>query len=144
MGQPGRAQRLLHGHVHGVELVVASHLLDWRPATHVLEHDEVADKREESFRLEHTPEQHPQLRQAGRRIFAPGYRSPGLEPFAPGADGTDARLHAVGDSERCVGGEERRDLGLISLKLLKRIPDGSVLVCRVLELDDAKRQPVHE
>jgi hypothetical protein len=69
---------------------------------------------------------------------------PGLEPLATGAERADARLHAVGDDERRIRGEERGDLCLIGVKLLERGPDRRVLVGRIFQLDDSERQPVHE
>ena len=57
------AQRLLHRHVDGVELVIAGHLLDERAAAVVLEDDEVADQVEEPALLEHALDHHLQLGQ---------------------------------------------------------------------------------
>ena len=115
-----RAQRLLHRHVHGVELVVARHLLGElarRPS--ILEHDEVAQQIEEAALLEHAFQHHLQLGHAAGGVLAPGDRAPGLEPFLARAERADARLHAVGDDQRRVGSEERRDLRLVGLKLLE-------------------------
>ena len=74
----------------------------------------------------------------------PRDRAPRLEPFLAGAQRADAGLHAVGDDQRGVGGEEGLDLRLVGLELLERRPDRRVLVGRVLELDDGQREPVDE
>ena len=78
----------------------------------------------------------------GERL--PGYCAPGLEPLPPGRKRADACLGPVRDHERLVHGEQRRQLGLVSLKLLPRRPDGGVLVRRVLQLDDAQWQAVDQ
>ena len=70
--------------------------------------------------------------------------APRLEPFAAGAECTDARLDTVGHNQRGIVGEERRDLGLVGLELLKRGPDGRVLVRGVLQLENAKGKAVDE
>ena len=59
----------------------------------------------------------------GGRILAPGDRAPGLEPLLARAERADARLHAVGDDQRRVGREQRRDLRLVGLELLEGRPD---------------------
>ena len=51
---------------------------------------------------------------------------------------------AVGDDQRLVGGEQRRDLRLVGLELVEGAPDGGVLVGGVLQLDDRERQAVDE
>ena len=79
-----------------------------------------------------------------RRVGLTRDRAPGLEPLLAGAERPDAGLHAIGDHERRIGGEERRNLRLIRLQLLEGAPDGRALVGRVLELDYRQRQPVHE
>ena len=58
----GGAQRFLDGHVHGVELVIARHLLGELPAAGVLEHDEVPDEVEKPALLEHALEHDLQFR----------------------------------------------------------------------------------
>ena len=75
---------------------------------------------------------------------SPDDGAPGLEPLAPGGERADARLHAVGDDQQRVGGEQRGDLGLVGLELLEGGPDRGVLVGRVLQLDDRQRQAVDE
>ena len=43
-----------------------------------------------------------------------------------------------------VPGEQRRDLGLVGLQLVEGVPEGRVLVGRVLQFDDGQRQAVDE
>ena len=138
------AQRFLHCHVHRVELMVARHFLRQLTAAFVFEHDEVPQEVEEAAPLEHSPQHNLQLGQASRRVASPRDRAPGLEPFAPRGERPDARLHAVGNDQRGIGGEERRNLRLISLELLIRAPDGGVLVGRILQLDHRERQAVYK
>jgi hypothetical protein len=142
--QLGGPQRLAHGHLHGVELVIARHLLHQPAAALVLEHDEVAQEVEEAPGLEHAFDDHLQLRQVriGEALARDG--APGLEPFAPSAERPHARLHAVGGDQRRIGSEQRGDLGLVGLELVEGRPDRGVLVGRVLELDHRQREPVHE
>ena len=63
-------------------------------------------------------EQHLKLRQArvGQRLARD--RAPRLAPLAAGRQRPDARLQAVRHDERGVEDEQRRDLGLVGLKLL--------------------------
>lgn len=51
----------VHSHPHGVELVVARHLLDEPATTLVLKNDEVADEVKEATLLKDALEQHLQL-----------------------------------------------------------------------------------
>ena len=127
-----------------MELVVAGHLLDQRAAAVVLEHDEVADQRQQPAPVEDTFQQHLKLRQArvGQRLARDG--APRLEPLLPGRQRADARFQAVRHDERGVEREQRRDLRLVGLKLLVRGPDRRVFVGRVIQLDDGERQAVHE
>ena len=53
-----RPERLIHCNPYGVELVVAGHLLDQRPAAVVFKDDEVADEREETARLKDAFQHH--------------------------------------------------------------------------------------
>ena len=69
---------------------------------------------------------------------------PGHEPLFVGGQRADAGVEAVGDDERFVEGEERRDLLLVGLELVEGGPDGGVFVGRVLQLDDGERQAVDE
>ena len=124
--------------------MITGHLLGERAAPVVLEDDEVADEREEPCRCAGAFQHHLQLRHGGIGQPLARDRAPRLEPLPPGGEGTDARLDPVGDDERRVHGEERRQLGLVGLELLPGGPDGRVLVCRVLELDQPERKPVDE
>ncbi len=104
-----------------------------------------AQQVEEAPLLEHALEHDLQLRQMRvGAALSPVDRAPGLEPLPPGGERADARLHAVGDDQQRVVGEERRDLRLVGLELLERRPDRGVLVGRVLELDHRQRQAVDE
>ena len=67
----GRAQSLVHCHLHRVELVIACHLLDQRPAAVVLEHHEVADQRKKSLRFADALQHHLKLGQMGSRPALP-------------------------------------------------------------------------
>ena len=142
--QRGRAQRLPDGGLHGVKLVIPRHLLHQVPAAVILEHDEVAHQRQQPAPGEDAFEQHLKLRQA--RVGQPFARdrAPRLEPLAAGRQRPDARLQSVRHDERGVEDEQRRDLGLVGLKLLKGRPHRGVLVDGVLQLGDGQRQPVDE
>ena len=78
-----RPERLRHGHLHRVKLVVAGHLLDQRTAAVVLKHDEVSYQSEKAARLADASEHHLQLRQVGISQRLPRDRPPGLEPLPP-------------------------------------------------------------
>ena len=127
-----------------MELVVTRHLLDERTAAVVLEHDEVADERQEPARLKDPFEHDLQLRHVWIGQGLAGDRPPGLEPLPAGGQRADPRLDPVGDHEGGVHGEQRRKLGLVGPELLPRAPDSRVLVRRVLELDHPERQAVYE
>ena len=71
------AQRLLHGRIHGVVLVVGGGLLFDGRAVH-LEDGEVADEVEEGLRREHALEQHFELRLCG------GHDRLAVDPLDPG------------------------------------------------------------
>jgi len=113
--QLGSPQRLAHCHLHGVELVVARHLLRHVPAAVVLKHDEVAHQVEKAPRRTDPFEHHLQLGHV--RLSEPfaGDGAPGLEPFPPRGEGPHARFNAVGDQKQFVGGEEGGNLGLVCL-----------------------------
>ena len=142
--QPGGAQGLAQGDADGVELVVARHLLDERAAAVVVEHDEVAHQRQEPARLEHALQHHLELCRERVRQGLAGDGAPGLEPLPAGRERADAGLVAVRHHQRLVHGEQRGQLRLVGLDLLPSHPDGGVLVGRVLQLDDAEGQAVHE
>ncbi len=127
-----------------MELVIARHLLRQRAPAQILEHDEVPDQVEEPPLVEHRFEHHLQLDQLRSRILVPADGTPGLEPLAPRPERSDPRLQPVGHHEGRVVGEERWDLGLVGLELLKRRPDRGVLIRRVLQLDHRQRQAVDE
>ena len=142
--QRRRPQGLADRDPHGVELVIAGHLLDQRPAAVVLKHDEIADERGKPVRRTDALEHHLKLEHArvGRGLARDS--APRLEPLPAGGERSDAGLGPVRDHEHRVHGEEGGQLGLVGLELLPRRPDGGVLVYRVLELDDAQRQAVDE
>jgi len=142
-GHLSGAQCFAHGRLDGVELVVSRHLLDDAAAV-VLEHQEVAHEVEEPARRAESLDHDPHLRRLGRGQSLAVDRPPGLEPLAPRGEGPDARLDSVGDDERGVPREKRRDLRLVGLELLEGGPDRRLLVGRVLELQDRKRQAVYE
>ena len=137
-------QRFGNGGLHGVKLVIPGHLLGQGSAAVVLEHDEVADKRQQPARDADPFEQHLELRQArvGQRLAR--NRAPRLEPLLPGRQRADARLQSVRHDERSVEGEQRGDLRLVGLQLLEGGPDRGVFVGRVLQLDNRQRQAINE
>lgn len=104
-----------------------------------LKHDEEAEQVEKTARLQHALQQHLELAEVGRGVAFPRHGAPGLEPLAAGTDGADPGLDAVGGDQYGVGGEQRRDLGLVGLQLLEGAPDRGVLVGGVLELDHCQR-----
>ena len=127
-----------------MELVVTRQLLDQLAAPLILEDDEVAQQIQEAALLEDPFQQHLQLGHAGGSVAHAGDGAPGLEPFLPGAQCADARLHAVRDDQHRVAGEEGGDLRLISLELVEGGPDGGVLIGGVLQLDHGEWQAVDE
>ena len=129
---------------HGVELVVAGHLLHEHAAAVVLEDDEVAEQREQPLRRADALEEHAQLQRGHLGEALARDRAPRLEPLPPRRERAEARLRAVRDDEQLVHREQRGQLGLVGLELLPRRPDVGLLVGRVLELDHAERQAVDE
>ena len=69
--QFGRTQGLSDGNPHRVELVVAGDLLGQRPATVVLEHDEVAEEGEEPRRVADALQHHVKLGHVGTGQLLP-------------------------------------------------------------------------
>lgn len=100
-----RAKRLDHGCLHGVKLMVASHLLDDAAAI-VLEHDEVSDQIEKALAIAQTLDHDLQFRQMRIGECLAGDGPPRLEPLSAGTDHPDACLHTIGRYEKCVGGEK--------------------------------------
>ena len=96
----GRPQGLVHRDAHRVELVIPRHLLDQRAAAVVLEHDEVADERENPPRLEDALQHHLELRhmRVGQRLPRDG--APGLEPLPPRAVSVPTRDSFPSDTKR--------------------------------------------
>ena len=127
-----------------MELVVAGHLLGQRAAAVVLEHNEIADEREESLRRADALQHGLKLGhvRVGQRL--PGDSAPWFEPLPPGGERSDAGLGPVRDHEHLVHGEQRRQVGFVGLELLPCGPDSGVVVGRVLQLDHAERQAVDE
>ena len=106
-----RAQGFFQRDIDGVKLVVAGDLLGQLAGALVLEHDEMAHQIEKAALLEHAFEHHLQFGKL-RRVIVAGNGAPRLEPFLAGAQRADARLHAVGDDQRRIGREQRRNLRL--------------------------------
>ena len=138
-----RAQRLLQSQMHRVKLVIAGHLLGEHSTAHVFEHDKVADQIEEAALLKNAFEYNLQLGQT-RHCFLPGDRPPRLEPLPVRTDRPDASVHAVGHHKGGIGGEERGNFSLISLKLLEPRPDRGVLVRWVLQFDHRECETIDE
>ena len=142
--QPGCPQRLGDGGAHGVELVVAGHLLREHPAAVVLEDDEVAEQRQQPLRRADALKEHAQFQRGHLGEALARDRAPRLEPLLPRGEGPEARLGAVRDHQQLVHREQRGQLGLVGLELLPRRPDVGLLVGRILELDHAEGQAVDE
>ena len=128
---PARLQRCGQRLVDGMELVVAGHLLDELAAAFVLEDDEVPEQFEEPRLLEHAFQQHLQ--------FAASSPGPGPRPsmvrqgMNRSRSAVSVPMRACTPSEidqRRVAGEQRRDLLLVGLQLIERVPDRGVLVGR--------------
>ena len=90
------------GSLDGMELVIATHLLDQRATAVVIEHDEVPDQHQESFRLADAFQQHLKIGRVRIGHGVTGYGAPGLEPLLAGGEGPDAGGKAVGDDESFV------------------------------------------
>jgi hypothetical protein len=104
----------------------------------------MADEVEKPARLEHAGQDDLQFGKARRGILAPTDRAPQLEPFLACAERADAGLQAIRGDQRRVTGEQRRDQSLVIFELLDGLPHRRTLVGRVLQLDNAERQPVDE
>src|SRR6266542_5236783 len=117
-----------------MELVITGHLLNEPPASRVFEHNEVAQKIEESPLLEYAFDHHLKLSHLGVGQRFARDRPPGLEPFPPGPQRANPRFDSIRRDQDGVVRQKRRELLLIGLELLKRRPDGRVLVRRALEL----------
>ena len=124
--------------------MVAGHLFDEGATACVLEDHEVPDEVKQAARVEDAFKHDLQLREMGVGQALARDCTPGFEPLAAGGEGADARLHAVGDHQHGVEGEQRRQLRLVGLELLVGRPDGGVLVSGVLELDQRQWQAVDE
>jgi hypothetical protein len=83
----------------GVELVVASHLLDEEAPSVVLEDDEVADECEQAALIEDAFEDDLEGGDVSVCGFGAADGAPRLEPLAPGGQGADACVGAVGNDE---------------------------------------------
>ena len=137
------AQRLGDGGLDGVELVVARHLFRERPAV-VLEHDEVAQQGEETSPVADARQHHLQLGCARVGQGLAGDRPPGLEPLAARRERSNPGIHAVGDDQDGIHGEQGRQFIPVGLQLPPCGPDRGVLVARILHFDQAQRKAVDE
>ena len=140
--QFGRPQSLSNGRANGVELMIPRHLLDQRPAAVIFEHDEVANQRQEPVRVAHTRKHDLQLGQVRLSQNLSRNRAPGLEPLPACSERPDSGLDSVRNDQRCVEGKQRGDFRFVGLELLPSRPHGGILVRRVLEFDQPKRQAV--
>ena len=127
-----------------MKLVIARQFFDDAIAAVVLEHDEMPDEVKKAAFIEHAAQQHFKLRHGGGRDGFAVNGAPRHEAFLVRADGADARLQAVGNNQHRVVDEQRRDLLLVGLKLLERLPDVGVFVRRIFQFDDTQRQAVDE
>ena len=139
-----RAQRLLDGRVDRVVLMVAGHLLDYSAVPRILEDDEITHQVEEALRVEDPLDQHLELAEVLVVQRRAADRPPRHEPLAVRGEGPDGRVDPVGDDQRLVEGEQRRNLLLVRLELVERGPNGGFLVGRVLQLQHGQRQAVDE
>lgn len=131
--------------IHRVELVVAGDDLVQRARIRVfLEDDEMLEQVEEALALEHPAHQHLQLQRGLRSGVLAIDRAPDLEPLLVRRHGTHARLQAIAHHQRRVVMQQRGNLRLVGLQLRVGAPDRRVLIGRVLQLDQAQRQPVDE
>src|SRR5690242_10957302 len=149
LGDPRRlesrgTERLGYRRVHRMELVIPGQLLDQRPPTLVLEHDEMANQIEKATPFADAFDHHLQLRDSDCRKRLPTNGAPGLEPLPAGGQSADTGFEAVGNDEKRVVGEECGQLGLVGLELLEGGPDGGVLVGGILKLHQAEWQTVDE
>ncbi len=129
--------------LHGMELVVARHLLG-EPAVVVLEDDEIPEQVEESSLVKDAVEQHLELRHLHVRQRKAGHGAPRFEPLAARGKRAEPGLGAVRDHQQLVVAKQRRQLGFVGLELMERREDGGVLVGRVLELDQPQGETVYE
>ena len=140
----GCSEGLLARGLDGVELVVPGHLLDEFPAAVVVEDDEVPDQGQEVAPVADSFQYHLELWEVSGARCVVVHGLPGLEPLLPGGQGADAGMESVGDHQELVEGEQSGEFVLVGLELLPSVPDVGVLVGRVLQFDDAQRQPVQE
>ena len=105
-----------------VKLVVTRYLFDDRIPAVVLEDDEMADEIEKPPFVEHAAQQHFQLRHGGGRERFAVNGAPRHEAFFIRADGADARFQAVGNYQHGVVDKQRRNLLLVGLELVERLP----------------------
>ena len=124
------------------ELVVLGHPLD-QPGRLVGEEDKVAHQVEEPCRLEDPSHQHFELGPIGDDHPAVN-RLPRGEVLEAGAERTHDCLQPIGGHAHDIGREHRGDVGAVGLELVPRAPEGGVLVARVLQLEQAEGQAVHE
>src|SRR5687767_9909213 len=110
-----RAYGLLHRDVDRVKLMVAGDLLRYRTPTEIFEHDEVANQVEKAPLIENSLDHDLEFRQVVFSQRLSGNRTPGLEPLPARAERTDARLDSIRNQQGLVVGEQRLNLGLISL-----------------------------
>ena len=127
-----------------MELVIARNLLERGRAAFLFKDNEVTDEIQEAAFLEHTFQQHFQLRDRSGRGGLAFDGLPRQEPFLVGRDRADAGIQAIGDDEQFVVVKQGRDVVLVGLQLIERRPDRSLFICGVLEFDDRQRQTVDE
>ena len=125
----------MHGGTNGMELVIAGDLLDHLAAAVVFKDDEVAEEFKKTMGFEKPLDHYLQGRQVRLVQSFAGDGPPGFEPLPPGGQSSHAGLHAVRENKQFIWGEERGDLGLVSLELLKGGPDRGALVGCVLQLE---------
>jgi hypothetical protein len=139
------ADGFLHRHVHRMELVIARDDLVQLAAVGIfLEDDEVFEQVQKTPPVEHPTHHHLKLQRRLGCIALAVNGSPDLEPFLVGRQGADACLQAIARHQHGVVVEQGRDLRLVGAELLVGSPDRRILIGGILQLDEAKRQAVHE
>ena len=128
-----------------VELVIAANDLE-NTVAFVSEHSEVSHQLQEAIGLHHaTQERLHLLWTLGRKIvLRPSDRAPRHKPIFASTQRPNTCHQAIRRNQRSVRAKERRDLLLVSLKLIEGVLNRRVLAGRVLQLDHDQWQAIHK
>src|SRR5690606_5181982 len=98
----------------------------------------VAQEVEQPALVEYAADQHLELahRRGRERLALDG--APGHEALLVRRERADARLETIAYHEQFIEDEQRRQLVLVGLELLERVPDRGVLGRGVLELEQSE------